>query len=568
MSIAINYRRDAGDSKEQSPATGSIHKLPARLRLELDVIDAETIATLAEFDSDVDRDEFALRALRIGVLALRQARGAIDGDAVRREGDRLLHVLQGRLDEHAKFVQERTATTLKEYFDPQSGRLPERLERLLRQDGELEQVLRRQLGTDDSELTKTLTTYFGEESELLKWLNPDQSRGLLAAFKTAFEEQLQQQQAQVLQEFSLDHKDSALARFIDELTQRHGRLSDELKERIDTVVKEFSLDDEQSALSRLVANVERAGKTITREFSLDQEGSALSRMKSMLESTNAAIATHLSLDDESSALARLKRELWQVLESQRDQQTKFQEEVKVALQSMAARKQEAARSTSHGHEFEAALLEQLQREAQRVGDLFAPTGLTTGRIDRCKVGDAVIELGPDSAAPSARIVIEAKQEMGYTLPRAVEELDVAKRNREAQIGLFVFSRRTIPEAQEPVLRHGNDVFVAWDAEDETTDLFLRVGLTLARALCVRQRQRTESQAADFTAIEAAINRVIKGVDDLEEMEKWSTTIRNNGDKLVKRLSGLRELLAEQTEVLRQRTIALRDAVQPADAPSS
>jgi len=45
---------------------------------------------------------------------------------------------------------------LKEYFDPKSGRLAERLGRLVKRDGELEQVLRRHVGGDSSELAQTL----------------------------------------------------------------------------------------------------------------------------------------------------------------------------------------------------------------------------------------------------------------------------------------------------------------------------------------------------------------------------------------------------------------------------
>ncbi len=90
-------------------------------------------------------------------MALRHARGQIDAELVRREGDRLISALQQRMEEHARSIHDRTSQTLKEYFDPQSGRFQERVDQLIRRDGELEQVLRRQLGQDDSELTKTLS---------------------------------------------------------------------------------------------------------------------------------------------------------------------------------------------------------------------------------------------------------------------------------------------------------------------------------------------------------------------------------------------------------------------------
>src|SRR5690606_23178649 len=119
------------------------------------------------------------------------------------------------------------------------------------------------------------------------------------------------------------------------------------------------------------------------------------------------------------------------------------------------------------------------------GDIAEPTGNIPGIIPKCKVGDAVIELSPDSAAAGQKIVIEAKQKDGYTFRQALSEIDEARRNRGAQIGLFVFSRRTAPAGQEVVSRIGDDVFIVWDHEDEASDLFLKVGYTLAKALCVK-----------------------------------------------------------------------------------
>ena len=62
----------------------------ADLILELNITDPELIAELEQFAEPAERDEFALKALKIGVLALKQARGQIDADMVRREVGRRL----------------------------------------------------------------------------------------------------------------------------------------------------------------------------------------------------------------------------------------------------------------------------------------------------------------------------------------------------------------------------------------------------------------------------------------------------------------------------------------------
>jgi hypothetical protein len=526
---------------------------PPSLSLALTVDDADTVAELCQYSEGTPRNEFARQALRIGVLALRQARGQIDAGVVRREGERLLELMHQRLDEHSRLIHDKTAATLKEYFDPQSGRFQERVDRLVRRDGELELLLRRQLGEDGSELAKTLSLHFGKESELLKWLNPDQTQGLLGAFRAVFEEQLAEQRDAVLKQFSLDHKEGALARFIHELTHCQGELTEQLQGQIEAVVKQFSLDEENSALSRLVANVDRAQRTITREFSLDEDASALSRLKRLLEQTNSAIEGHLSLDEADSALARLKRELLHLLEAHREQNQKFQEEVKLALQTMIARKEEAARSTRHGLDFEAALLELIAAEAQKSGDLLMLTGTIVGEIKNCKKGDGFLELGPESVAPGVRIVVEAKEDASYQLKDACEEIEIARKNRKAAIGLFVFSRTTAPAAIECVFRRGDDVFVIWDADDPASDLYVKLGVSLARALAVRHERHSHQHTADQQAIDKAILDIEKAILGFDELQTSATQVNSHGEKMLKRIGLMRKEFDKQIVVLREHT---------------
>ncbi len=521
---------------ESSKTAGA--RLPFSLLLELTVHDPDTIGELLAIPEGDSRDRFALDALRIGVLALKQARGQIDADLVRRESDRLLSDLAARLEGHSKLIHDRLTGTLKEYFDPQSGRFQERVERLVKQDGELESLLRRQIGADDSQLARTLAGHFGEESELLKWLNPDQSQGLLAALRETLDKQLQVQREHVLNQFSLDNKEGALARFITELADNQGKLSDTLQGKIDEAVRQFSLDDEDSALSGLVRRVSEAQRTITSEFSLDEE---------------------------NSALARLKREMLKLLEDHREADRKFQEEVKVALKAMVTRREEAARSTTHGLAFEDAVFEHLQREAQRLGDVATSVGETTGQIKNCKVGDCLIELSPESAAPGAKIVIEAKEKAGYQLATAREEIETARRNRDAQVGLFIFSRTSAPEGLEPLARFGNDVVVVWDAEDAATDLYFRAGVSLARALCVRVCSASDSQQVDFQEMDRAILDVEKRAASLGDVETWTGTIKSNSEKILDRLRTTRTALEKQVNILREATEALKQSLDTDDS---
>lgn len=498
------------------------HELPYAIDLELCVEDRDVIAALVEFADGPERNDYALEALKIGVLALRRASAAMDGEFIQRETNRLLETLRQTLDGHSHAANERLASSLKEYFDPESGRFSQRVRRLTADDGELATMLRGQLDGDGSRLAKTLLTHVGENSVLMKHLSPDQSQGLLALLRTSVESQLGQQRDRLLKEFSLDNAEGALCRLVKELTAKHGDLSKDLQTKIDSVVKEFSLDEESSALSRLVKNVDRAQRTITNEF---------------------------SLDNEQSALRRLKGELTTILEAHVKTNADFQEEVKVALGKLVTKRETEARGTQHGGTFEQAVFEFLSHDAQRRGDIAENTGSTTGMIKNCKVGDALVHLGSDCAAAGAKIVFEAKEVGGYTLRSAQDEMEQARNNRGAQQGVFVFSRRTAPTLP-PLSRHGADVFVVWDAEDLQTDAYLLAAIEISRALCVRARAASERQAVDFLPIDKSILQIEKHVQNLDAVRTSAETIKSSSEKILKRVEIDQKALVEQLTLLR------------------
>src|SRR4051812_36062316 len=70
------------------------------LALELVVTDQEVIRELCQQREGRERDDFALSALRLGVLALKQARGQVDAQALKREGELLLKDVSRALNEH------------------------------------------------------------------------------------------------------------------------------------------------------------------------------------------------------------------------------------------------------------------------------------------------------------------------------------------------------------------------------------------------------------------------------------------------------------------------------------
>jgi hypothetical protein len=211
----------------------------------------------------------------------------------------------------------------------------------------------------------------------------------------------------------------------------------------------------------------------------------------------------------------------------------LQRKIEVELAKLTATRAANAKTTVHGNEFEAALLRWLERRTQEAGDLYEETRLSPGVIKNCKVGDAVVELGPEHRAAGARIAIEAKEDASYRLPKAREEIEVARKNREAEVGLFVLSARTAPDGWERFRVIGPDLFVVWDADDQASDVFLEAGLAVARALCTRARQGAHSEI-DFDAFERSIRAVEKQLEGLEEIQKSAQTVENGAEKIKER----------------------------------
>ncbi|MBI1903651.1 MAG: hypothetical protein HYS13_21320 [Planctomycetia bacterium] len=520
---------------QSAPAkTASISEsLPFSLPLELTVKDPDVIAELCARAEGAEREEYALGALRLGVLALRQARGQLDANTVRREGEKFLSDVQAALGEHRAHVDRTLAGTLKDYFDPENGRFNERVERLLKKDGELETLISRKITAEDSEMCRVLTAHLGEDSPLFKLLSPTESEGLLKALRESVAAELISQRTEVLKEFSLDNSESALSRLVGQMTDRNGKLSADLQKKIDEMLKQFSFDEEESALSR---------------------------MKRTVDSTSEVITKHLTLDDEKSALSRLRHELMEVLNQHGESSQKFQAEVRGTLEKMQVRRDEAAKSTRHGIDFEAQLVELLGAECQKSGDVATFVGNSAGLIKNCKKGDVLIELGPDNVAAGARIAVEAKDNASYDLAEARTELAQARENRGAEVGIFAFSKKTAPPSLDCVGRYGNDIVVVWDSDDATTDLHVKLALSLARALCTRKALERTNISVDFTEIDKALTEISTQLDALERIRPMADTIKEQAEKILDRLRISLRKLAKQGELLTERISDLKQVV--------
>jgi len=176
-----------------------------------------------------------------------------------------------------------------------------------------------------------------------------------------------------------------------------------------------------------------------------------------------------------------------------------------------------------------------------LGAIVERVGGRTGAVRNCKVGDVIITMGSDHVASGARIVIEAKDARGYTVGSALSELDVARRNRSADVGVFVFRKGTIPVAA-PLWREGDSLLCEFEPEDVNGDAYLRAAISLARALLVRKKHNVEEQGMSpsesaklWTSVDRALRELEREAETMADARKLVENIMNNADKLQQRL---------------------------------
>ena len=521
------------------------------LVLNLVIEDPEVSTELRRRAEGHARNTFAVSALRIGILALRQAQGNVDAEVVRNEGQRLIAELSRELALGVQQIDSKIAGSLKLYFDPQSGHFTERVERLVRKDGDLETMLRQQIGDgESSELARALARRIGETSPLMRRLDPQDAESISRSIEKSVKDVLDAEQGRILGEFSLDNEAGALTRVVAQLEATNGKFKGDIEKQIKAAIREFSLDDESSALSRLVKKVEEAKDRITDEFSVDNQGSAINKLNLVLAETRQSIDDNLTLDNEQSALARLKKQLTDVLGDIQSKNQEFQQDVSAKLASLVTRHQEEMRSTTHGISFEEEFCVFLQREAQRAGDVFTATGTKPGAIGKCKTGDAIIQIGTEAAAAGERIVFEAKSSKKYSLADARQEIDEARKNRGASVGVFVFAKDTAPQGLQPFTRIEHDLFVIWDAADPSTDIYLSAAVSVAKALLFRQKAVDNKSQASVLDMERALNALEKQLKGLDQMETWTLTIQANSGKIAGRIVEIRKSATDHIGQLR------------------
>jgi hypothetical protein len=169
----------------------------------------------------------------------------------------------------------------------------------------------------------------------------------------------------------------------------------------------------------------------------------------------------------------------------------------------------------------------------------------------------VLTLGPDSGAPGLRVVCEAKARKGYTEKSALEEMERARKNREAEVGIVVMDRASAPEGAEAIRRVGADLLVVWDADDVATDMQLRLAVSVARAMCVGKRAAEGRTEANLREVDESVEAIANQVRVIDEIIRSGQLIKRKGEKVAASAERLRAVVEREVAALQDHVKALR-----------
>lgn len=330
------------------------------------------------------------------------------------------------------------------------------------------------------------------------------------------------------------------------MMRRAEALNDRVAAQVDEILRANFADVEGRLPRTLEAFLGDRGelRTFTRDlFDGERRDSAMGRMRLLLGSY---------FDGDASRLAQLldPTRLGSPLHQFRTEVSKgFQQlnERLAAIEAAAnARASERARSAAKGADFEDLVEDLLAHSLRGTDHLLERTSDAAGDMLCSRKGDFVITLDPRTVNGAClRVVVECKDRT--ISGRAMrEELDEARRNRDAAVALVVFSTTHAPAGIAPFdVRQGN-IYCALDPQAPEAAT-LEAALRLARLLAV-STVREAGTEIDATVVREALGRIGPELDALRALKTRLTTIATASAAINTGLDQMRDaILARVTE---------------------
>jgi hypothetical protein len=180
---------------------------PNSLHLELEIEDPIIIEYLNDFDG-ILREDKAIEALRVGVVAIQSASPALDTKIVEEKFRELDDSVKKCLDDFSNDL----SGNLEEHFQPGSGSVPRSIDSFFGDNGSLSRLLEDYFGQESGKVSQILEKQLGPSSQFAKSLDPNDKESVISRIEDAVKLHLQEKVNEIVNEFSLDDDGTALSR--------------------------------------------------------------------------------------------------------------------------------------------------------------------------------------------------------------------------------------------------------------------------------------------------------------------------------------------------------------------
>lgn len=462
--------------------------------------------------NDEQRVDLACEAWRIGLRALGNAHVAAQESRLKDIGTALVTEIDQQLQSYVEQQQEAIVDALARFFDPKDGQVSQRLADFVDDQGVLARLLDKYVGPKNSVLAEVMARQIGDSSPLFKKLSTTDSEGLVKILERQLGQVMSESRSELIRALDPLAEEGAVARFLRSLREELKGAEQGRAEQLSAALAALDANNEASLLSRLVRETSQARVDVLEAMNPHAPHSP---MAILTTSVTRLLKEQASAESDRAA-------------AQQERQAAFEKEVREALVRIETKRAHGHSSTRGGLDFEDSVIAFVRNATAAGPCVLDVTGATAG-VGRCKKGDAVLRFTSESAFAGMAVVFEAKHDATFTVQRALDELDAARKNRDAVAGVFIMARSHASEAFPAFARYGSNVLVTWDDEDRTTDAYLHAAVLLGMGLVVRSKPTGD--AGDISALRDVASRLEAELSRLERMEKCSDSIRKNVDGL-------------------------------------
>jgi hypothetical protein len=316
-----------------------------------------------------------------------------------------------------------------------------------------------------------------------------------------------------------------------------------------------AIGGDDAYLQRCMAAFEaRLGEHLHDTFDPASRDSVLGLVQTLLDQSlreqGQALGRLLNPSDPESPIRAIRTDLLDAVrhESEHLRDALNQISERVAVRDAQAQLQE--RCASKGVSYEALVHEALLEITADQGDLALATGTEAGAAGR-KTGDEVIQLDPSiSNGRDLRYVLEIK-DRAMTTQAIHAELDLAISNRQAGVGIGVFSSMEGCPSRKPFQAFGNKALVVFD-KDHLDESALRLATHWARWMLCRD-QIADKDAIDLAAGKAALEDATRALTRIDTIRRFhggvAKQLTHAGDAVNDLQRDMQAALDRLTEVL-------------------